>query len=43
MKIKSVKTFLADGGFRPWTFVRVETDNGLIGWGIAPIGAARNR
>lgn len=33
MKIKSVKTFLADGGFRPWTFVRVETDNGLVGWG----------
>ena len=34
MKITTVKTFIVDGGFRPWTFVKVETsDPGLIGWG----------
>ena len=34
MKITNVKTFIVDGGFRPWTFVKIETsDPGLIGWG----------
>jgi galactonate dehydratase len=34
MKITAVKTFIVDGGFRPWTFVKVETDEpGLVGWG----------
>jgi galactonate dehydratase len=34
MKITKIKTFLVDGGFRPWTFVQVETNEpGLIGWG----------
>lgn len=34
MKITAIKTFLVDGGFRPWTFVKVETDqSGLVGWG----------
>jgi galactonate dehydratase len=34
LKITSIKTFIVDGGFRPWTFVKVETnDPGLIGWG----------
>ena len=34
MKITAIKTFLVDGVFRPWTFVKVETDQpGLIGWG----------
>ena len=34
MKITNVKTFLVDGGFRPWTFVKVETsDPGVVGWG----------
>ena len=34
MKITAVKTFIVDGGFRPWTFVKVETsDPGVIGWG----------
>ena len=34
MKITAVKTFIVDGGFRPWTFVKIETsDPGLIGWG----------
>lgn len=34
MKITKVQTFLVDGGFRPWTFVKIETSSpGLIGWG----------
>ena len=34
MKITGVKTYIVDGGFRPWTFVKVETNQpGLIGWG----------
>lgn len=33
MKIKKVETFIADGGFRPWTIVRMETDDGIVGWG----------
>ena len=34
MKITKVKTYIVDGGFRPWTFVRIETSEpGLIGWG----------
>jgi L-alanine-DL-glutamate epimerase-like enolase superfamily enzyme len=34
MKITAVKPFIVDGGFRPWTFVKIETsDPGLAGWG----------
>ena len=34
MKITRVRTFIVDGGFRPWTFVKVETgDDGVVGWG----------
>lgn len=34
MKITAVKTFIVDGGFRPWTFVKIETSEpGLVGWG----------
>lgn len=34
MKITRIKTFIVDGGFRPWTFVKVETnEDGLVGWG----------
>lgn len=34
MKITAIKTFIVDGGFRPWTFVKVETNvPGLVGWG----------
>ncbi|HEY1296730.1 MAG TPA: mandelate racemase/muconate lactonizing enzyme family protein [Chloroflexota bacterium] len=33
MRISRVETFLCDAGWRPWTFVKVETDDGLVGWG----------
>ena len=41
MKITSVKTFIVDGGFRPWTFVKIETsDDGVVGWGDCTVGLA---
>ena len=33
MKITSIETFVVDGGWRPWTFVKVETDEGVAGYG----------
>src|SRR5580765_7556398 len=33
MRIARVQAIHCDGGWRPWTFVRVETDTGLVGWG----------
>jgi galactonate dehydratase len=33
MRISRVQTFHCDAGWRPWTFVKVETDDGLVGWG----------
>jgi galactonate dehydratase len=33
MKIARVEALHGDGGWRPWTFVRIETDDGLVGWG----------
>ena len=33
MKITNIETFVVDGGWRPWTFVKIETDEGVTGWG----------
>jgi galactonate dehydratase len=34
MKVRAVRTFLVDpGSHKPWLFVRLETDTGLVGWG----------
>src|SRR5437588_10092426 len=33
VKIARVEALHCDGGWRPWTFVRIETDTGLVGWG----------
>jgi L-alanine-DL-glutamate epimerase-like enolase superfamily enzyme len=33
MKITHIETFIVDAGWRPWTFVKVETDEGVTGWG----------
>ena len=33
MKIVNVDTFVVDAGFRPWTFVKIETDDGITGYG----------
>ena len=42
MKITDVKTFPYDGAFRDLVFVKVETDEGLYGWGEAG-GMGRER
>ena len=33
MKISKLETFVVDGGWRAWTYVKVETDEGITGWG----------
>lgn len=33
MKIIDIETFVVDGGWRPWIFVKVKTDQGLVGYG----------
>ena len=33
MKITDIETFIVDAGWRPWTYVKVETDAGITGWG----------
>ena len=41
MKITNIETFIVDAGWRPWIFVKVETDEGVTGYGeICPLGAA---
>jgi galactonate dehydratase len=32
MKICNIKVFHVDAGWRPWSFIKVETDKGLVGW-----------
>ena len=31
MKITEIETFVVDAGWWPWVYVKVETDDGLIG------------
>jgi L-alanine-DL-glutamate epimerase-like enolase superfamily enzyme len=33
MKISHVETMICDAGWRPWTFVKIQTDDGLTGYG----------
>ncbi|MYF98934.1 mandelate racemase/muconate lactonizing enzyme family protein [Candidatus Poribacteria bacterium] len=33
MKITNIETYIVDGGWRPWIFVKVETDEGVTGYG----------
>ena len=33
MQITDIDTFVADAGWRPWTFVKVQTDQGITGYG----------
>lgn len=33
MKIRDIETFIVDAGWRPWTFVKVQTDEGISGYG----------
>ncbi|MBI3328700.1 MAG: hypothetical protein HYZ81_18610 [Nitrospinae bacterium] len=33
MKITQVETLHCDAGLRPWSFVKVQTDDGITGYG----------
>lgn len=33
MRITNIETFIVDAGWRPWIFVKVETDEGITGYG----------
>ena len=33
MKITNIESFVVDAGWRPWIFVKVGTDTGLVGYG----------
>jgi len=33
MKISAVDTFIVDAGWRPWTFVKIDTDQDITGYG----------
>lgn len=33
MKIIAIETFIVDAGWRPWIFVKIETDKGITGYG----------
>ena len=33
MKISNVETLIVGAGWRPWIYVKVETDEGITGWG----------
>jgi galactonate dehydratase len=38
MRITSIKSFHADGGWRPFSFLKLATDEGLIGWSEYSLG-----
>lgn len=40
MKIKNVECIIVDAGWRPWHFIKVETTNGLVGYGECSSGRA---
>ena len=40
MKIRDVETIVVFGGFRNWVFVRVHTDEGIVGTGEATLDHA---
>src|SRR3989304_3692077 len=33
MKITRIDTLICDAGFRPWLFVKIQTDDGVTGYG----------
>ncbi len=40
MKITKIDTLLCDAGWRPWTYVKIQTDEGITGYG--EFGGGRN-
>ena len=44
MQVKQITPFLVDSGSsKTWLFVKIETDEGLVGWGEAYTQADRDR
>lgn len=37
MRIESVETFIVEAGRQNWLFVKLTTDNGIVGWGEASV------
>ncbi len=42
MKITDITTFIVDGGWRPWIYVKMVTDEGIVGWGECSDGRSPN-
>ena len=42
MEITNIETFIVDAGWRPWTFVKIETDEGVTGYGECSDGRNPN-
>ena len=42
MKITNIETFIVDAGWRPWIFTKVETDEGVTGYGECSDGRNPN-
>ena len=42
MKISDVKIYTLDAFRTNWAFIKVETDEGLYGWGEASLGTNEN-
>lgn len=42
MKITNIETFVVDAGWRPWIFTKVETDEGITGYGECSDGRNPN-
>ena len=40
MKITDVESFVVDAGWRPWIFVKVDTDGGIRGYGECSVSRA---
>jgi len=40
MKITNIESFLVDGGWRPWIYTKIETDDGITGYGECSDGRA---
>ena len=42
MKITDVRAYTLDAFRTNWTFIKVETDEGIYGWGEASLGTREN-
>jgi galactonate dehydratase len=38
MKVTEIDAFVVSAGWRNFTFVKIQTDSGLVGWGEGTLG-----